>query len=221
MLTIKAPHCGRTHYIIIGARACFKDYNQRMHTTGKHRLLRKTGEDIARKRGSEIWKGRFWPAKAKVWQHESKGLALRNINKSHPRRSLRASAPVVTSIRVGRYEHPRRSVRASASVGADVCVGRCRCLRRSIRASASVDADDKSREYEEEKRWGERGKRRAWSGRKRGINGKKEGYKRGEEGCVGGVSKLPYSKKITKPWLSQARALLCLKVVVPLDHRKI
>ena len=39
--------------------------------------------------------------------------------------------------------------------------------------------------------------------------------------CVGGVSKLPYSKKITKPWLSQARALLCLKVVVPLDHRKI
>ena len=39
-------------------------------------------------------------------------------------------------IRVDRYEHPRRS----------------------IRASASVDADDKSREYEEEKRWGEKGK---------------------------------------------------------------
>ena len=39
-------------------------------------------------------------------------------------------------IRVGRYEH----------------------LRRSIRASASVGADDKSREYEEEKRWGEKGK---------------------------------------------------------------
>ena len=47
------------------------------------------------------------------------------------------------------------------------------------------------------------------------------GRKSQQEGCVGGVSKLPYSKKITKPWLSQARALLCLKVVVPLDHRKI
>ena len=63
-------------------------------------------------------------------------MTLRNINKSHP----------------------RRSIRASASVGADVCVGRCGCLRRSIRASASVDADDKSREYEEEKRRGEKGK---------------------------------------------------------------
>ena len=40
------------------------------------------------------------------------------------------------------------------------------------------------------------------------------------EGGVEGVSKLSYSKKITKPWLSQARALLCLKVVVTLDHRK-
>ena len=35
-----------------------------------------------------------------------------------------------------------------------------------------------------------------------------------------GVSKPSYSKKITKPWLSQARALLYLKVVVTLDHRK-
>jgi len=61
-------------------------------------------------------------------------------------------------IRAGRYEHLRRSVRMSAPVGADVCVGRCGCLRRSIRASAPVDADDKSREYEEEKRWGEKGK---------------------------------------------------------------
>ena len=91
------------------------------------------------KGGLELQKQRFGTAKVKVWQHESKGLTLRNINKSHPRRSLRASAPVDASIRVGRYEHPRRS----------------------IRASASVDADDKSREYEEEKRWGERGKRRA------------------------------------------------------------
>ena len=81
----------------------------------------------------------FHNAKVKVWQHESKGLTLRNINKNHPRRSLRASA----------------------SVGADVCVGRYEHLRRSMRASASVDADDKSRDYEEEKRWGERGKRRA------------------------------------------------------------
>ena len=78
----------------------------------------------------------FLSSKVKVWQHESKGLALRNINKNHPRRSLRASASVDTSICVGRYEHPRRS----------------------MRASASVDADDKSREYEEEKRWGEKGK---------------------------------------------------------------
>jgi len=89
------------------------------------------------KGGLELQKQRFGTAKVKVWQHESKGLALRNINKNHPRRSLRASASVDTSIRVGRYEHPRRS----------------------IRASAPVDADDKSREYEEEKRWGERGKR--------------------------------------------------------------
>ena len=78
----------------------------------------------------------FRSTKVRVWQHESKGLTLRNINKNHPRRSIRASASVDTSIRVGRYEH----------------------LRRSIRASASVDADDKSREYEEEKRWGKKGK---------------------------------------------------------------
>ena len=92
-----------------------------------------------KKGGLEPQKQRFGSTKVKGWQHESKGLALRNINKSHTRRPLRASAPVDTSICVGRYEHPRRS----------------------IRASASVDADDKSREYEEEKRWGERGKRRA------------------------------------------------------------
>ncbi len=49
--------------------------------------------------------------KVKVWQHESKGLTLRNINKNHPRRSIRASASVDTSIRVGRYEHLRRSMR--------------------------------------------------------------------------------------------------------------
>ena len=111
MFTIKKPHCGRTHYIIIGERDCFKDCNQRMHTTGKHRWLRKTGEDMERKRGSEIWKGRSWTAKATVWFIESKGLTLRNINKSHLRRSIRASASVDTSIRADRYEHPRRSMR--------------------------------------------------------------------------------------------------------------
>ncbi|WP_278774935.1 hypothetical protein [Leyella stercorea] len=42
----------------------------------------------------------------------------------HPRRSIRASASVVTCIRVGRYEHPRRSIRASASVVTSICVGR-------------------------------------------------------------------------------------------------
>ena len=89
------------------------------------------------KGGLELQKQRFGTAKVKVWQHESKGLAQRNINKSHPRRSILASASTDTSIRVGRYEHPRRP----------------------IRASAPVDADDKSREYEEEKRWGERGER--------------------------------------------------------------
>ena len=46
-----------------------------------------------------------------VWQHKSKGLTLRNINKSHLRRSIRASASVDTSIRADRYEHPRRSMR--------------------------------------------------------------------------------------------------------------
>ena len=88
------------------------------------------------KGGLEPQKQRFGCTKVKVWQHESKGLALRNINKSHPHRSIRASASVDTSIRVDRYEHPRRP----------------------LRASASVDADDKSRDYEEEKRWGEKGK---------------------------------------------------------------
>ncbi len=41
-----------------------------------------------------------------------------------PRRSLRASASVDTSICVGRYEHLRRSIRASASVDTSIRVGR-------------------------------------------------------------------------------------------------
>ncbi|WP_278791314.1 hypothetical protein, partial [Leyella stercorea] len=63
--------------------------------------------------------------KVKVWHCKSKGLTLRNINKNHPRRSLRASAPTDTSICVGRYEHPRRPIRASASTVTCICVGRC------------------------------------------------------------------------------------------------
>ena len=46
----------------------------------------------------------------------------------------------------------------SASVDTSICVGRYEHPRRPLRASASVDADDKSREYEEEKRRGEKGK---------------------------------------------------------------
>ncbi|WP_278697265.1 hypothetical protein [Leyella stercorea] len=52
-------------------------------------------------------------------------MTLRNINKSHPRRSIRASASVVTSIRADRYEHPHRSLRASASTVTSIRVGRC------------------------------------------------------------------------------------------------
>ena len=44
-----------------------------------------------------------------------------------------------------------------------------------MRASASVDADDKSREYEEEKRWGKKGK----EGCKRGERGMQAWGKRG------------------------------------------
>ncbi|WP_302406532.1 hypothetical protein [Leyella stercorea] len=35
-----------------------------------------------------------------------------------------SSASVDTCIRVGRYKHPRRSIRASASVVTSICVGR-------------------------------------------------------------------------------------------------
>ena len=100
-------------------------------------------------------------------------MTLRNINKSHPRRSLRASA----------------------SVGADVCVGRCGCLRRSIRASASVDADDKSREYEEEKRWGEKGKEEREAKEREVQAWGKRGASVGKEGCVG-MAGMPYPPKI-------------------------
>ena len=70
---------------------------------------------------------------------ESKGLAARKQRFDTAKVKVWHCETSTKVIRVGRYEHPRRS----------------------MRASASVDADDKSREYEEEKRWGERGKRRA------------------------------------------------------------
>ena len=101
-------------------RTATRGCTQQESTTnrGKQGKIWKERESVKCKKGGlEPQKQRFGYTKVKVWQHESKGLTLRNINKSHP--------------------------------------------RRSIRASASVDADDKSREYEEEKRWGERGKRRA------------------------------------------------------------
>ena len=78
-------------------------------------------------------KQRFGTAKATVWHCESNGLTLRNINKNHPRRSLRASASVDTSIRIGRYEHLRRSIRASAPVVTSIRVGRYEHPRRSMR----------------------------------------------------------------------------------------
>ena len=42
------------------------------------------------------------------------------------------------------FYHLRRSIRASASVVTSICVGRCGHLRRSIRTSASVDANNKN-----------------------------------------------------------------------------
>jgi hypothetical protein len=54
--------------------------------------------------------------------------------------------------------------------------------------SASVDADDKSREYEEEKRWGEKGKEEREAEEKKGASV-------GKEGCVG-MAGMPYPPKI-------------------------
>ena len=104
----------------------------------KQRKIWKEKERVKCKKGGlGPQKQRFGSTKVKVWHSETSTKVIRVGRYEHPRRSLRASAPTVTSICVGRYEHPRRP----------------------LRASASVDADDKSREYEEEKRWGERGKR--------------------------------------------------------------
>ena len=108
---------------------------------------------------------------------KSNGLAARKQRFDTAKHQQKSSASVDTSIRVDRYEH----------------------LRRSIRASASVDADDRSREYEEEKRWGEKGKEEREAEEREVQAWGKRGASVGKEGCVGGVSKLPYSKKITKP----------------------
>ena len=78
----------------------------------KQRKIWKEKERVKCKKGGlEPQKQRFGSTKVKVWHCKSKGLTLRNINKSHPRRSIRASASVDTSIRADRYEHPRRSMR--------------------------------------------------------------------------------------------------------------
>lgn len=44
-----------------------------------------------------------------------------------------ASASVVTSIRIDRYEHPHRPIRASASTDTSIRIDRYECLRRSMR----------------------------------------------------------------------------------------
>ena len=130
------------------------------------------------KGGLEPQKQRFGCTKVKVWLHESKGLALRNINKSHTRRPLRASASTVTSIRVGRYEHLRRSVRMSASVGADVCVGRYEHLRRSMRMTKVGSM--------KRKRDGVKREKKSVKRKKEGCKREKRGGKRGKEGCKRG-----------------------------------
>ena len=95
------------HIILLYARetvlrTATRGRTQRESTTdrGKQRKILQEKESVKCKR--------------EVLNRKSNGLALRNINKNHP--------------------------------------------HRSIRASASVDADDRSREYEEEKRWGKKGK---------------------------------------------------------------
>ena len=101
-----------------------------------------------KKGGLEPQKQRFGSTKVKVWQHESKGLTLRNINKNHPRRSIRASASVDTSIRVGRYEHPRRSMRMT-KVG----------IMKKKRDGMNEGKEEREAEERGVQAWGKRG---AW-----------------------------------------------------------
>jgi len=100
------------------------------------------------KGGLELQKQRFGSTKVKVWQHESKGLTLRNINKNHPRRSIRASASVDTSIRIGRCEYPRRSMRMT-KVGS---------MKRK-RDGVNEGKEEREAEEREGPAWGKRG---AW-----------------------------------------------------------
>ena len=58
-------------------------------------------------------------------QGKSNGLAARKQRFGTAKHQQKSSASTITSIRVGRYEHPRRSVRMSASVDTSICVGRC------------------------------------------------------------------------------------------------
>ena len=101
-------------------RAATRGCTQQESTTdrGKQKKIWKEKEGVRYgKGGLEQQKQRFGSTKVKVWHCET-------------------STKV---IRVGRYEHPRRSLRMSASVDTSICVGRCGCLRRSVRMSASVD----------------------------------------------------------------------------------
>jgi hypothetical protein len=77
------------------------------------------------KGGLEPQKQRFGSTKVKVWHSETSTKVIRVGRYEHPRRSLRASASVDTSIRAGRYEHPHRSMRASAPVVTSIRIGRC------------------------------------------------------------------------------------------------
>ena len=95
-------------------RTATRGCTQQESTTdrGKQRKISQEKEGVRYGKGDlEPQKQLFGTAKATVWHCESNGLTLRNINKNHPRRSLRASAPTDTSIRADRYEHLRRSMR--------------------------------------------------------------------------------------------------------------
>jgi len=63
------------------------------------------------KGGLEPQKQRFGSTKVKGWHCETSTKVIRVGRYEHPRRSIRASASVDTSIRVDRYEYPRRSMR--------------------------------------------------------------------------------------------------------------
>ena len=114
---------------------------------------------------------------------------IRIGRRRHPYRSTQTSASVGADIRIGRRRHPHRSAQTSASVGAAIRIGRRSHPHRSAQTSASVDAD-------------------AIGGYgipaiptqppPRHPHATTARHPHAAD-CVGGVSKLPYSKKITKP----------------------